>query len=507
MKTKILYHVILLLGLIQAQTTSAQILLPIEDPPGTNVTEIDPAFTCMSPYENVPIARQNGKTWRFEKDAWPADLFWGPDTTIMDLITASDPLCNNLQDVLLDTMASDLEGGIAVFIGLTTYPVIGTTPVRFTMTCQSYPDSLPISLTLNPAGFILVPVTENFEVNFLIEAMVEAGDPSVQRNTDDICLPAGIIPSGWYPALDLFDQIGCAGNSCKSSTDLICTHFERPSFFVLCTNAETPALSAENDTICPNSTATISIEGSLMSATHWIIYDDSCGGDSIGMTTTSTFITGELAKSDTFYIRGSGGCVTPGECASIIITVQDTTPPMLTLIGDNPFTVPCEGNYVDPGVMAIDDCDGDLSPKVEVDNPVNSESPGEYIVTYTSTDASGNTDSIKRTVIVQEPIECTVCKDTLVVTAGYLANDPHLSTFHAGSVLQSDGIVTLGENLIFKAGVSVDLLHLFEVATGASLEIFIEECVVENNATKRPFSEVLSEEKVDTKNRPRRQGH
>ncbi len=41
--------------------------------------------------------------------------------------------------------------------------------------------------------------------------------------------------------------------------------------------------------------------------------------------------------------------------------VVDTTPPVITLVGANPFTVNQGGTYTDPGATATDNVDGDLT--------------------------------------------------------------------------------------------------------------------------------------------------
>ena len=52
------------------------------------------------------------------------------------------------------------------------------------------------------------------------------------------------------------------------------------------------------------------------------------------------------------------------------------------------------------GVSAIDDVDGDITDDVKVTHEINNKKYGTYTVTYTSTDASGNTSTAERTVEV-----------------------------------------------------------------------------------------------------------
>ena len=82
---------------------------------------------------------------------------------------------------------------------------------------------------------------------------------------------------------------------------------------------------------------------------------------------------------------------------------EDTTPPEITLNGDNPMELEVGEEYVEPGATAEDDVDGDLTDEIEISGDVNTDEPGEYEVVYTVTDAAGNEATVTRTVIVVEP--------------------------------------------------------------------------------------------------------
>lgn len=79
---------------------------------------------------------------------------------------------------------------------------------------------------------------------------------------------------------------------------------------------------------------------------------------------------------------------------------DDTTPPVITLVGPATENVTLNGTYTDQGATAEDDEDGPITPSITVDNPVDVNNAGTYTVTYTVADAAGNTASATRTVIV-----------------------------------------------------------------------------------------------------------
>ena len=71
--------------------------------------------------------------------------------------------------------------------------------------------------------------------------------------------------------------------------------------------------------------------------------------------------------------------------------VEDTTPPVITLVGAPEISV-IEGNeFVEPGVTANDNVDGDLTDEIEIGgDEVDINTVGNYFITYDVTDAAGN---------------------------------------------------------------------------------------------------------------------
>lgn len=80
---------------------------------------------------------------------------------------------------------------------------------------------------------------------------------------------------------------------------------------------------------------------------------------------------------------------------------DDAVAPVVTLVGSADTVIAKGSTWVDPGVLAVDDQDGDISSKVVVSGtPVNTAVPGVYELTYTSTDEAGNSNSVVRVVTV-----------------------------------------------------------------------------------------------------------
>ncbi len=89
---------------------------------------------------------------------------------------------------------------------------------------------------------------------------------------------------------------------------------------VVCTDPDVPTISGTT-TICNGNSTTLSINtGNLNDATNWQWYTSSCGGVSAG---SGTSINISPSVTTTYYVRGEGGCVTPGSCAQVTVTVND----------------------------------------------------------------------------------------------------------------------------------------------------------------------------------------
>ncbi len=83
------------------------------------------------------------------------------------------------------------------------------------------------------------------------------------------------------------------------------------------------------------------------------------------------------------------------------ITVVDTTPPLITLLGSNPILRPIGFNYIDAGATAADEVDGFFnSASITVVNTVNTAIAGNYTITYDVQDNAGN-NAIQATRLVK----------------------------------------------------------------------------------------------------------
>lgn len=100
--------------------------------------------------------------------------------------------------------------------------------------------------------------------------------------------------------------------------------------------------------------------------------------------------------------------------------VADLTPPVITLLGDNPVNIALNSAYTDAGATAFDNFDGDLTGQIITVNPVNISVAGTYTVTYNVADSAGNAaDEVTRTVnVLALPVTVTLTPSNTTVTIG-----------------------------------------------------------------------------------------
>jgi hypothetical protein len=79
---------------------------------------------------------------------------------------------------------------------------------------------------------------------------------------------------------------------------------------------------------------------------------------------------------------------------------NDSTAPIITLNGEAIATVNLNSTYTDAGATATDEVDGDLTSSIVTTGVVNTSIEGNYIITYTVSDTSGNTATATRQVVV-----------------------------------------------------------------------------------------------------------
>ena len=105
---------------------------------------------------------------------------------------------------------------------------------------------------------------------------------------------------------------------------------------------------------------------------------------------------------------------------------QDIVKPTLSLNGESDMIIQKGSKFKDPGCIATDDVDGDISANIITTGTINTKLYGKQYITYTVVDSSGNISQLQRSVVVQEftPPVLKLTKASAYVRAGEEFIDP-----------------------------------------------------------------------------------
>ncbi len=126
----------------------------------------------------------------------------------------------------------------------------------------------------------------------------------------------------------------------------------------------------------------------------------------------------------TYSVRDSSGNTTT---VTRTVVVKDFKNPDIKLKGAGKIELLLGNDYMEPGYIATDNYDGDITSKVSVSGTVNKNKVGTYTLTYTVEDSSGNKTKVTRTVIYEEkePPKLTLAGDTnIILQAGIKYEEP-----------------------------------------------------------------------------------
>jgi hypothetical protein len=132
--------------------------------------------------------------------------------------------------------------------------------------------------------------------------------------------------------------------------------------------------------------------------------EDQNGDDITNLITTTGLPVNTLVLGDvviTYDVIGNVSS-TSATTAHRTVTVVDTTAPVITITGDNPKNLKVgDPTYTDEGAVANDIIDG-MTPLTGTPGTVDTTVAGTFTVTYSITDAHGNSSTATRDVVVRE---------------------------------------------------------------------------------------------------------
>lgn len=127
---------------------------------------------------------------------------------------------------------------------------------------------------------------------------------------------------------------------------------------------------------------------------------DLCDGDITAKVTTT-----EANGIVTYTVTDSSGNTAT---ATRQIVYKDVIPPVITLTDGEITKTQLGQDYVDPGFVAVDECDGDITANVIVEGSVDGHAEGAYTLTYKVADSSNNETVVTRKITVTDLIGPTL---------------------------------------------------------------------------------------------------
>ncbi len=215
----------------------------------------------------------------------------------------------------------------------------------------------------------------------------------------------GVLLYQWYTPNAAGTAIADATNSTLCFNNV---HTDQGSYVVVVSNAFGNSITSQvavvtvHDTMAPvvtlNGLASVTVECHGSFSDPGASVADACDGNSGISAPTSGSANLNAVGNYTLTYTASDSSSNPGNSVTRVVHVQDTTVPNVALIGASSINVECHGSYTDPSASASDVCDA--SPVVTTSGTVDVNTLGNYTVTYTATDASGNHSSTTREFVV-----------------------------------------------------------------------------------------------------------
>ena len=182
------------------------------------------------------------------------------------------------------------------------------------------------------------------------------------------------------------------------------------------------------------------LQGALLSVLFLSALLSACGGG------------GSSTESQVPSTAGGSGPTTP----------SDTTPPVITLVGETSMTWEGAVEWIEPGYSATDETDGTV--EVSVAGGIDTSILDVYTLTYSATDAAGNQSSVERIVAVEDTTAPAV---TLIGSASMTLS--HDSSYPEPGATELGGVEgDLGVEIPGFVGSAADTFPLTYTATDLS---------------------------------------
>jgi len=283
------------------------------------------------------------------------------------------------------TFTDNIDGtGAATVSGSVNAAVAGTYTLTYSYTdaAGNAADTVTRTVTVIPVDTQAPVVTLNGDATLTVEAGSTFTDPGATFS-DNLDGTGNAVASGTVDTSALgsytvtYSYTDAQGNAATSVTRTI---------NVVDTTA--PVITVAN--------ATVTIEVGSTFTNPTANASDNLDADAT-VTATGT-VDASVVGSYTLTYNHTDAQGNVATAVTVTVVVEDTTAPVVTLTGNAALTVEAGSTFTDAGATAVDNYD--TSASVVVTGTVDTSSLGIYTLTYTSTDAAGNSSNVTRTVTV-----------------------------------------------------------------------------------------------------------
>lgn len=227
--------------------------------------------------------------------------------------------------------------------------------------------SAPPAIALLGSNPMTVEVLSDYE-----DAGAIATDNVDGDLTEDLAVSNPVDPAQLGTYFVTYDVSDAAGNAAQQAVRTVHVADQTPPDLAAVGSLNV-LLEEGTVYVDPGATATDNFDGDLTDA---IVVSNSVDGGAPG------------DYAVTYDVSDSSGNAAPTVVRAVTVLVN--APPVITLLGDNPLEVQAGAPFVDPGVTALDNVDGDITHRVVSGGKVDTSKLGEYALTYTVSDAAGN---------------------------------------------------------------------------------------------------------------------
>ena len=315
--------------------------------------------------------------------------FTDPGVFLSDNVDSSATLNANL--VVSGSVNTAALGAYTLTYNVSDAAGNAATPVTRTVNVTAAPDTTPPVITLNGNSSMTVIQNASF---------TDPGAQATDNVDNDAALTANIVVTGtvntavignYTLRYDVSDAAGNAASTAIRVVQVVAAPDTTPPSIVL-QGANPLTLTVGTSYSEPGYSATDNRDGNVTA--NVVVNSSGLNTGAVGTYGVTYNVTDAAGNAATTVVRTVN-----------VIPPPDTTPPTLTLLGDNPQEVVVGRAYVEQGATATDDVNGNVTGSIQINTgSLNTSALGTYQVNYSVSDAAGNTRSLNRTVHVVEAV-------------------------------------------------------------------------------------------------------